>query len=342
KPAIGALVSALRDESSNVQRFALEALRRISSDWFRSNEVRSRVSDLIVALKSRDSSVRIEIVKILSEIGDARAVDALVSALRDENSDVRKFALEALKKIGEPAVNMLISALGSTYNLEFLVEVLVKMGKPAIETLIIALKDKDWRVRESVVEILGNIGDPETIEALIFALKDRSRNVQKSAAEALGKIGDVRAIKALIPALKSESENVRESVVRALVKIGKSAVEALITAIEDKSAGSHIRYYIARALGEIGSARAIAPLISILRDKDVWVQRSALEALRKISSNWFRSEEAKSRVSDLIVALSSRDRDVRVEVVKVLGEMGDARVVGALISALRDEYWKVR
>ncbi|MEN3039237.1 MAG: HEAT repeat domain-containing protein, partial [Candidatus Kryptonium sp.] len=84
-----------------------EALRKISSDWFRSEEVKSQISDLIVALRSRDRGVRVEVVKVLGEIGDARAVDALVSVLGDENSDVRKSALEALEMIEEKCAPLL-------------------------------------------------------------------------------------------------------------------------------------------------------------------------------------------------------------------------------------------
>ncbi len=44
----------------------------------------------------------------LGKIGDKRAVDPLIKALRDSNEDVREDAAEALGEIGDPrAVNIL-------------------------------------------------------------------------------------------------------------------------------------------------------------------------------------------------------------------------------------------
>jgi HEAT repeat protein len=47
----------------------------------------------------------------VSHIGDARAVEPLIAALRDESAGVRDVAAVALGKIGEPAVEPLVAAL---------------------------------------------------------------------------------------------------------------------------------------------------------------------------------------------------------------------------------------
>ncbi|MEO0160809.1 MAG: HEAT repeat domain-containing protein [candidate division WOR-3 bacterium] len=54
----------------------------------------------IADLKDEDSYVRRYAAEALGKIGDNRAVEPLIAALKDEDSDVRRYAEEALKKIG--------------------------------------------------------------------------------------------------------------------------------------------------------------------------------------------------------------------------------------------------
>jgi len=49
---------------------------------------------------------------------------------------------------------------------------------------------RDFLVRTSAAEALGEIKDSRVIEPLTAAMKDEDSNVRKSAAEALGKIND--------------------------------------------------------------------------------------------------------------------------------------------------------
>ncbi len=56
-------------------------------------------SVIISALEDEDSDVRAEAADALGEIGDARAVEALTQALEDEDAYVRYQAEKALEKI---------------------------------------------------------------------------------------------------------------------------------------------------------------------------------------------------------------------------------------------------
>lgn len=87
--------------------------------------------------------------------------------------------------------------------------------------------------------------------------------------------GDVMG---LVEALRNEDRDVRRSAARALGQIGDArAVEPLITALRDESWG--VRRDAAKALGRIGDARAVEPLLGALRDEDSNVRREAAKAL---------------------------------------------------------------
>ena len=94
------------------------------------------VERYIQALKDRDSDVREDAAEALGMIGDARAVEPLIQALKDDiSSDVREEAAEALGMIGDAR---------------------------AVEPLTQALKDRDSDVREEAALALARIGTVPT------------------------------------------------------------------------------------------------------------------------------------------------------------------------------------
>lgn len=169
----------------------------------------SEVSVIISALRNDENSdTRADAAEVLGEIGNKRAVEPLIDALRDADCTVQWGAAEALGKIGD---------------------------KKAVEPLITTLKTEDEYLRERAAEALGEIGDARAVEPLIGALNDKDEGVRSSAAEALGKIGDVRAVEPLINALKDEDWYARCNVAEALGEIGdKRAIEPLTAALNDK------------------------------------------------------------------------------------------------------------
>ncbi len=103
--------------------------------------------------------IREKAAKALGHLHDARAIEPLIKALKDEDRGARMVAA---------------SDLGNLHDAR------------AIEPLIKALKDEDWWVREAAASDLGNLHDARAIEPLIKALKDK--DVRWAAAEALGRI----------------------------------------------------------------------------------------------------------------------------------------------------------
>jgi len=107
-----------------------------------------------------------------------------------------------------------------------IVEALSRMGQPAVPVLIDALKSNcrnNYLVQEAAATGLGKIG-PEAREAvptLIAMLKKDDKDVRRRACQVLGKIGpEARAaVPALKEALKDKNDSVRESAAWAFVRI---------------------------------------------------------------------------------------------------------------------------
>lgn len=195
--------------------------------------------------KRKPTNTRANAATALGWIGNKKAVEPLITALKDSEDHVRRAAAFAFIKIKD---------------------------ERAVEPLVTALRDKDERVRKRAASALGSMGDPRGVEPLIAALEredpdkgirsvndwsgsmasllDAAKNFREYVAEALGKIKDPRAVSPLTKALNDSDEGVRKAA--------------------------------AWSLGEIRDQRAVEPLKTALKDKDEKVRKEAESALRKI------------------------------------------------------------
>jgi HEAT repeat protein len=83
------------------------------------------------------------------------------------------------------------------------------------------------------------------------------------AASTLGRIGEP-AVPSLMDAINSENPNLRWRAAIALGKMGTPAVDPLIDVLESRNAS--VRVPVTWALAEIGDARAVPPLLRVLRE----------------------------------------------------------------------------
>ena len=149
--AIDPLIAKLQDPDTKTQNTAVEALKKFGNE---------PLDPLIIVLNGKNSYGKKQVLEILGEIGDPRAVKPIINSLKDSDSDTRNAAINALTKIGDPSV------------------------EPLIETL----EDEDPKVRFLAAWALGEIGDFQAVEPLISSLKDRKIFVRKISAQSLEKI----------------------------------------------------------------------------------------------------------------------------------------------------------
>jgi HEAT repeat protein len=97
----------------------------------------------------------------------------------------------------------------------------------------------------------------------------------------------------------------------------KGLIKALSFQDSNVSWARMVRFAAAAALGEIGDARAVEPLVAALQDRTL--REVAARALGQIG-------DARA-VEPLLAALQDPEEEVRVAAVSALGEIMDARVV---------------
>lgn len=283
-------------------------------------KAKRHVKGLIKALGyQKDPAVRKAAAEVLGEIKDARAVEPLISALRDTHKNMRQAAAEALGKLGDiRAVEPLIGELGRDVR-QVAAKALGLLGDArAVEPLIVALKDRDNNMRQTAAVALGMLGDVRAVEPLLIAkIKDIHGDVRQVAAKALGMLSDTRAVEPLIAALENSDKSVRRAAAEALDKFGWKPDQ-------DETGAT---YWVAKPVWykcvAIG-ARAVEPLIAALKDENV--SQGAVEALVGIGA---------PAVEPLIAALKDGYGNVRMSAAKALEQLKD--VHGAPASKIKWE-----
>ena len=155
---------------------------------------------LIEQLASLDPTTRRYAAEDLGDLHDARAVPALVEAVRDPEVAVREAAVDALVAIGGQAVSEHVAPLLETEDValrNYAIEILERVGPESIDVLVAACNSASPDVRKSALDILGKVARGcagKCLEAVAALLCDDNPNVAGSAAEALGHMGDSRAI----------------------------------------------------------------------------------------------------------------------------------------------------
>jgi HEAT repeat protein len=133
--------------------------------------------------------------------------------------------------------------------------------------------------------------------------------------------------------LKDTDYWMRSSAAEALGNLGDArALDPLLPLLNDTN--HKVRNSAAGALGKLGDARAVDPLLPLLKDTDIWVRRSAAEALGNLGD---------ARALDpLLLLLKDTDIWVRRSAAEALGNLGDARALDPLLPLLKDTHIWVR
>jgi HEAT repeat protein len=404
KHDVHSLIKALSYEKD--ERIRVQAARALGE----LKDVRT-VKPLITALKDNSEVVRRTACEELGKLGPlirdpalrASIVPPLIALLNDEGPTI-KDAAKALGAIGDArAVEPLIAALKNVYYHNTASNALAKIGTPAVEPLIAALNNDNIAVRNGAAEALGEIGDVRAVEPLISAFATCKPGQHHDTALALGKFHDARSDAVLIaflstyvfedlngqirpdnhiyydlkqlgwgprsdagitllvenndwdqclrigaPAVErlialftdNNYEQVRGQIARTLGRIGDDrAVEPLIADIE--SDNPHDRSSAIGALGLIGDARAVEPLIKVFYQGSAAEREAAARALGNLGAH-LKDATIRIRVVDFLIASIKENWDVGRGIVEALGQIGDVRAVEPLIALLQDKNEKFR
>ncbi len=163
--------------------------------------------------------------------------------------------------------------------------------------------------------------DNETLECLLrSALK--ARFIFEDWVTVANKVNETY----LFTFLHDTNVEIRRRVAKALGNIGSPrAVKPLMTALKDKK--SVVRQATATALGRLGDPQAMIPLMTALKDKKSVVRQAAATALGRLGDP--------QAMNPLMTALRDKDSDVGEAAARALCQL-DESAIGSLITTLQD------
>jgi len=126
-------------------------------------------------------------------------------------------------------------------------EALTKLGEASVQVLLPYLKSNDFDVRKFACDILGLIADDSISENVIPLLSDTDKNVQLSAVEALGNLRSEKALDHLVMVYENFDE-IKPQVIEAIGKIGGDNSEAYLLEQLDKETEQFLQTTIIDAL----------------------------------------------------------------------------------------------
>jgi HEAT repeat protein len=309
---LGFEMGVLRRRQPNVRR--LQRARDLEG-LAQALEYREIVSDRDGRHIDRGARVRGEVVEVLAEWQDPRAVEALVRGLRDHTSYVRLKAIEAVRgRRDDRVLEALAEGVGALPAI------------PDAGALRGQLHSLD-PVRAKALDALVELGDPRAPQRIAAhmvyragdqPLTETDESAFRAALAAVPDGAGPQLSASFAALLGHERPEVRGRTQAVLRWIGPASVEPLIAALRQP----RLRGLAIAPLGELGDARAVQPLLDMLSDHDPAVRSAAARALGEIRHP--------SCVEGLMLATHDEDHGVRTEAIGALEQLGTTAVVVAM------------
>ena len=342
--ASGLVISCFKDNDPAVRGCLEEAVVRAGV---------SAVPALIEGLASPQKYVRLHCAYALGSAALSKeAIGPLIQALSDNDGSVGSAARDSLVKIGRLDPDALLLALkndnsGIRYRVAFVLGRIGEGNEKTITALVGLLSDKVKLIRASAVDSLVRLAssDEKSADLLIEKMNRlEDDQVRVLLTEAFGRSGSkyARLISVVLKNCGDKSPAVRSAAAAALPALEPDSREAaaqLIALLGD--ADGEVRTSAAKALSFMSVSRreAVTALISAFSDKYVFARNAAQVSVSRIAP-----AEQDFTFSALIAAENNPDKNIRAKAALTLGSIGSpsAATVKNIASMLNDPDSDVR
>jgi HEAT repeat protein len=309
---------------------------------------------IIDQARSADPDARQKAAALVAQSADEHTLPLMFELLGDKDWRVRKTIVDGFVRDARPQViDGLLDALADPENAgkrNSSTEALIRIGEPAIEPIVSRLRrEQDIDVRLSLVNLIGDLRSREGFTMLTELLEGESDiNVASSIVSSLGKYRDASALPHLMRALRTRDDLwLKFHVVEALGDIGdRAALPAILPLYAEKS----LRKPVLESVGKIADVGTVNFLLRIIADEEK-LNLTALRALvriaeaskpriveeaeRQLIQSRFRESFPRAKVPALIEHLATTPkREVKAFILKFLGWSGDERALPVLLTHL--------
>ncbi len=276
--------------------------------WLRGVERETLLNIVREHLNHEIPEIRKNVLNILSNHGDQTDREAILSALKDKSSNVKRAAARAFVKI----------AIHDDQ-----------------EKIIAMLEDRDYIIRNTASDAFVKISAPQDRDIILQLLKGERRTVKWAAAEAFVNIAGQNDRDTIIAMLNEDDWAIQEAAVKALVKISppndRTTFKIVVKFLESEKWG--IRLAAVEAFGQIVSLNDRELILAMLKNNDQISWMVIAEAFPKIAT---------LNDGKIIKKMLKRNRFFRKSAVKALGRIGLPGTLATIRSMLEDKNEDVR
>ena len=237
--------------------------RLVEREKHGSDEVKKAARAELVRIGGHGLQPLLEALRDEKELGQQRVAVAVLGHLGNKGAAA---PLVHMARVEPPKDARRLGTLQESLDREVRVDALVaagRLGDPSVLADVLpVMEHQEISMREAATFTLGRSGDRRAVAPLLKALDDRRPSVQVLACLGLAQIDDPRTGPALVRTLGDarKHDGVRAACAYALgARRITSGVPALLGAIADNR--GEAQRLAAWALGQIGDARALGPLI---------------------------------------------------------------------------------
>jgi HEAT repeat protein len=326
--SVSDLVASLFDGDPGVRRRAAASLAALADD---------NVMDALIPLWGCDQAcVRNLAVEIMGRIGP-KAVPKLTGLLTHKDKEIRKFAVDALKGVGETeAEDPLIRALADEdVNVAAAAaEALSVVGTArAVPFLAAALQGHTW-LACAALKALGEIGGDEALLAVLSMEAPPDEMTLFCKIGALERIGSPKALPYLLSVLEGASPQMTPHLIQAVVPILGRADSADVEAAKAAFPPERVRGLLGHP--HRGVVRNAIVLLGLYRDRDA--AQDIARMYKSGGQDLFQEIETALRSigpveSDALLRILEDPMEseaVKISVVRLLGKLGDEAAANAL------------
>lgn len=340
-PAISRLCDVLRFERGN------ETLLAATVDALAASGGDVEPAVLALAAATTQPAILCDVAQILGRRKSRGAVATLARWSAHADDNVAVAAIEALGRVGGPAV---------------------------VQPLLEAVRSRNFFRTFPAISVLGESRDPRVVAPLVALLDEPQYTAE--AATALGYTGQIAAVAPLSALLGAPREDIVRTAARALFELRQRHAEAfgnseaLIHTLRGAASDTAVAARISAAmrgadgvdtlalacvLSWVGEASAVGRLVDLLHSEALTADE-ALRALRgmgpaaepHIRAAIREGDSAqrarllpllgarRSVVGELVICLQDPDPQVRAQACDALARIGDATAVGALFGLIGD------
>ncbi|MGH7230379.1 MAG: HEAT repeat domain-containing protein, partial [Nitrospiraceae bacterium] len=334
------LVASLHDDNPGVQQAAVSGLVTVGG-----NEVARHM----VALLRESPMIRNMAVEVLDRIV-AQALECILPVLSAEDSNVRKFIVDALGKQTDVRVIAPLMQRLTDVDANVRAAAAEALGHvracEAVPGIIALLNDEEWVVF-SALTALAEIGDSAALPSLLILLNQGTEAVRCAAVEAIAELDrEGTTIPTLVDLAATAQPELRRALIKTLVSMTDGPRSGLWTVLDhatwlnfltdalgDENPDCYLPAII--GLGRLGDRRGTFPLVNRYRELD----QPSEDVTEQVVTALVKTGD----IPALMTALRTEKDHVKLVVLRSLGELRAAEAIPALSVVLSTSpSWELR